>query len=276
MENTEVAYLGPPGTYSHLVAEKRFGSKHNYVSMSTILDVCSYVSRKRGRWGIIPIENSSGGAIHETIDILMANKPKVYITEELSLNVRLALIGQKEQKIQTLYSHFAPLEHCVAWIRSSLPKVRRCVVASTAAAAQRAASEDGGAALGSRRLAKLYDLDILHYPVQADIPNITSFLVITGRKVPVERPVKTTIAIRLPNKSGGLCTFLEILRNEDVNMSRLISRPIRGCPRQYAFLVDVEGGISMPSVKRALSVAKHVTDELRVVGSYPCRRQYNS
>ena len=276
MKNTEVAYLGPPGTYSHLVAEKRFGSKHKYVPMSTILDVCLYVSRKRGRWGVIPIENSSGGAIHETIDILMANKPRVYITEELSLNVKLALIGRKGRKIRTLYSHFAPLEHCVAWIRKSLPKVRRCVVASTAAAAQRAVAEDDGAALGSRRLAKLYGLDVLHYPVEADIPNITSFLVITGRKIDVMRPVKTTLAVRLSNKPGGLCTFLEILRNEDVNMSRLISRPIRGCPRQYAFLVDVEGGVSLSAVKKALSAARRVTDELRVVGSYPCRQQYKS
>ena len=107
----EVAFLGPLGTYSHLVAEKRFGRKSTLIPLPSILDVCSYVSRHGERHGVVPIENSSGGAIYETVDILLTNRPKVHILEELTLNVHLALIGRKNTRLDVLYSHFAPMEH---------------------------------------------------------------------------------------------------------------------------------------------------------------------
>jgi prephenate dehydratase len=276
MSKIEVAYLGPKGTYSHLVAEKRFGIKTDQVPLTTVHDICSYVSKKPSRRGIVPIENSSGGAIYETVDILLANDPPIHIEEELSLNVKLALLGKKNSKIKTLYSHFAPLEHCAPWIRKNLPCVARKVVTSTAVAAQRAADEDNSGSLGSRKLAQIYKLDILKYPVEVDIPNITTFLVISGRRFNPTGKSKTTVAIKLPNKPGSLCDFLDKFRAENVNLSRLISRPIRGCPKEYAFLVDLEGSISLPKVKRALAAAKQTCAELRIVGSFPALRSYKS
>ena len=276
MASTQVAYLGPMGTYSHLIVEKRFGTSCKAVPLPTILDICTFVSKGSDRMGVVPIENSSGGTIYETVDILLASKPKVFVTEELSLEVKLALIGCKGERIKVLYSHFAPLEHAIAWVKRHLPKVEKRVVVSTAAAAQRAAAERHAAALGSRKLAPLYDLDVIHYPVQADIPNITSFLVIAGRKRKILKPTKTTLAVRLPNKPGSLCTFLEKFRDENVDLSRLISRPLRGRPREYAFLVDIAGSSLSPPVKRALKEAGQVSMELRVVGSYPSRRRYKS
>jgi prephenate dehydratase len=276
MSDTGVAYLGPPGTYSHLVAEKRFGKRAGLRPYPTILDICYAVSRRRVSRGIVPIENSSGGAIHETVDILLTHNPRVYIAEELSLLVRLALIGHPGRRIQTLYSHFAPLEHCAGWLRRHLPKAQRRVVASTASAAERAAAEDGAAALGSRRLASMYGLKVLHYPVEADVPNITSFLVVVPRRPEPERPTKTTLAVRLPNRPGALCSLLETFRDENVNLSRLISRPIRGCPREYAFLVDIAGNPGTPRVKRALDNARKASTQMRLAGSYPTRRAYTS
>lgn len=276
MASTQVAYLGPAGTYSHLIVEKRFGAGCKAVPLPTILDICSFVSRNERSMGVVPIENSSGGTIYETVDILLANKPHVFVAEEVSLEVKLALIGCKGERIKVLYSHFAPLEHAIAWVRRHLPKVEKRVVVSTAMAAQRAAAERHAAALGSRKLAPLYDLDVIHYPVEADIPNITSFLVIAGRKRKVVKPTKTTLAVKLPNEPGSLCTFLETFRDENVDLSRLISRPLRGRPREYAFLVDIAGAASLPPVKRALREARKVSVELRVVGSYPSRRRYKS
>ncbi len=272
----EVAYLGPEGTYSHLVAEKRFGPAARYVAMPTILDVCTHVARRPGRRGIIPIENSSGGAIHETVDILLAQKPRVVIEEELSLEVRLALLGHRGEKIKNLYSHFAPLDHCATWIRKNLPAVTRHVVTSTAAAAQQAHAEPGAAALGSRRLAALYDLDLLVFPVEADVPNLTAFLAIGALPHGNDRRFKTTLAAKLPNHPGALCTFLETFRTESVNLSRIISRPIRGSPREYAFMVDIDGAPRTPRLKRALAAAKKTCVELRQVGAYPLHKAYKS
>ena len=168
------------------------------------------------------------------------------------------------------------MEHSATWIRKNLPKVRREVVTSTAAAALHAAGHPEAAALGNRRLARMYNLNILHYPVEADIPNITSFLAISGGKTAPVRPNKTTLAAKLPNIPGSLCTFLEVFRNADVNLSRLISRPIRGCPKEYAFLVDIQGGTDKPHITKTIAAARKTCTELRVVGSYPARRHYKS
>jgi len=276
MAIAEVAYLGPAGTYSHLVASKRYGRNCKLVPLPTITDVCFYVSGKPSKHAIVPIENSSGGAIYEIVDILLANKPPVHIVEELTIEVMLALLGHKGERIRTLYSHFAPLEHCDTWLRRHLPKVERHVVTSTAIAAQRASSEQSASALGSRRLARIYNLNVIHYPVEAAVPNITVFIAIGGKRKPIPGSSKTTLAVKLPNRPGSLCAFLEPFKDEKVNLSRLISRPIRGCPREYAFLVDIEGATHTPKVKRALAIAAKSCAQLRVVGSYPARRPYKS
>jgi len=136
--------------------------------------------------------------------------------------------------------------------------------------------EDHAAALGNRRLARLYNLQVLEYPVEADCPNITLFLAIGGRERTIRGATKSTLAVKLPNTPGALCTFLEAFRAEGVNLSRIISRPIRGCPREYAFLVDIDGSVALPEAKRALKVARRSSVEIRVVGSYPVGKEYKS
>jgi chorismate mutase / prephenate dehydratase len=276
MSSQEVAYLGPEGTYSHLVAEKRFGAGRRLVPLPTIQEVCLFVAEKSSRRGIVPIENSSGGAIYETVDILMANHPPVCVVEEISLNVRLALLGHKGEKIKTLYSHFAPLEHCTTWLGRNLPHVERHVVNSTAMAAQMASGDRHSAAIGSRRSATLWGLDVIEYPLQADVPNITVFLAIGGRRTLQPSSSKISLAVKLLNQPGALCTFLETFRNEGVNLSRLISRPIRGCPGQYAFMVDVEGSPMQPHVKWAMGHARKASSELRIIGAYPLHEPFTS
>lgn len=273
----EIGYLGPEGTYSHQVAEKRFGAESSLIPLPSILDVCRFVSGRGERRGIIPIENSSGGAIYETVDVLLLNSPRIYVQEELSLDVKLALLGRRGEKIKTLYSHFVPIEHCAPWIRKHLPRVAKKVTSSTAAAAEKAASEPNAAALGSRKLAGRYGLEVLEYPVEADIPNITTFLSITGRSRPVTgRNMRTTLAVKLPNSPGALWTFLDAFRQNSINLSRIISRPLRGCPKEYAFLVDVQGAVTDPRVIRSLALARKTSVNIRVSGSYPCKLPYKS
>jgi prephenate dehydratase len=185
MAKQTVAFLGPLGTYSHLVTEKRFGKNSELVPLSGILDVCTFVARHKGSKGIIPIENSSGGTIHETIDILLTRRPRIYIEEELTLHVRLALLGHRDCPIKKLHSHFVPLEHCSSWIRKNIGRnVDKIAEPSTAIAAVHATVDPYAAALGGRHLAKQFGLEILEFPVESETPNITTFVVITNRKHP--------------------------------------------------------------------------------------------
>lgn len=277
MAKKTVAFLGPEGTYSHLVAEKRFGRKANMVPLGTISDVFAYVTRHRGTFGVVPVENSSGGVITETIDILLSTPKRLQVMEELGLNVKLALLGHRNRKIARVYSHFAPIEHCKTWLKAQLPDAERVVVSSTAAAARQAADDPDGAALSSRRMAQKTGLSILRYPVEEDVPNLTTFLVIGDKppKRPLQAP-KTSLSVRLPNVPGSLCSFLEAFRIANINLNRIASRPIRGSLRQYAFLVDIEGDCRAKHIAATLIVARKACAELNVVGCFHSRKPYTS
>jgi chorismate mutase / prephenate dehydratase len=276
MSKQTVAFLGPLGTYSHLVTCKRFGKDADLIPLLGILDICAYVSRTPGAKGVVPIENSSGGTIHETVDILLNNRPHVCIEEELSLHVKLALLGHKACPIKRLHSHFIPLEHCAPWIKKNLGRVELKEETSTAIAAAHVTVDPYAAALAGRHLAKQFGLDILEFPVESGIPNITTFVVISSKKTEQPQRSKITLSIRLPNQPGSLYRLLGAFEKENVNLSRLVSRPIRGVHKEYAFLVDLDGDIDSPTVKRALSAARKQATAVRVCGAYPCRKPYRS
>ena len=271
-----IAFLGPLGTYSHLVASKRFGRGVELMPLAGVADVCRWVSRHPGALGVIPIENSSGGAINETVDILLDNRPRVYVVEELALDVKLALLGREGYPVRRLHSHFVPLEHCAGWIGRHLGRVETRAEASTALAAAHVTIDPHAAALGGRHLARQFGLDVLAFPVESDTPNITTFVVVTGRKPAPAPSAKITLSVRLPNDPGSLYRFLGVFEERAVNLSRLVSRPVRGVPGQYAFLVDLEGDITTPPVRRALAEARRRSEALRVCGAFPRGRTYRS
>ncbi|HMP88920.1 MAG TPA: prephenate dehydratase domain-containing protein [Kiritimatiellia bacterium] len=271
-----VAYLGPSGTFSELMAQKRFGKNIERVPFPGIYEVFEYVRTHKNGVGIVPIENSSGGTIYETIDCLVETRRPLVIREELSLQVRLALLGHKGEKINTLYSHFAPMQHCDPWIRKHLPRVERKETASTAVAAETVATNRHAAALGMKQAAKRYGLDILEFPVQPEVPNLTQFVCIGHRGPAFKDAVKTSLIVTLHNRPGSLCEFLEIFRDHRVNMTRLLSRPMIGRPKSYIFFIDIEGTPENQNVGKALGKAKKVAESLRDAGSYPVRRPYLS
>ena len=174
-----VAFLGPEGTFAHFAAKKRFGEDAKLIPALSIADVFEAVAKKkRASFGIVPIENSSGGTIYETVDRLVDAKNKLIVQEALSINVRLALLGKTKKNIRVVYSHFAPLFHCKAWLLKQFPGVELVTQASTATAIQKAASTPDAAAVGNRDAAKRYGLKVLKFPIQQDIKNVTQFFVL--------------------------------------------------------------------------------------------------
>lgn len=271
-----VAYLGPEGTFSHLVARKHFGPSARLVPQASVYDVFAYVHGGAQRTGLVPIENSSGGTIYETIDGLVEQAGKISVREELSLNVRLALLGHRGETIRNLYSHFVPLQHVQPWVRQHLPGVRQHRVASTSRAAELAAADSGSAALGTREAARRYKLQILQFPVHSEVPNITEFIVVGKKRAPAPRSTKTSLLVTLENRPGSLLDFLQAFKDSGVNLTRLLSRPIIGQPKSYLFVVDVQGTPEMPLVKQALAAARRAARSLTVLGVYPVRKMYAS
>ncbi len=275
---TRVSYLGPEGTYSHKIARERFPRGAVFLPHSTIAQVFESVVRGGAEFAIVPIENSSGGTVYDTVDILVDPgfpHERMGIVEELSMEVRLALLGRGEiGRIKKVYSHFAPLKHCESWIRKNLQGAVPCPVNSTTVAALAAASEDGAAAIASREAARKYGLKVLRYPLAEDLRNITQFILLGERGG--RGGAKTTIVFGLRDKPGSLYEFVGVFAGRRINLTRIISRPIPGEPGQYVFLIDFQGTPSKPAVTEALrEVGKHSVF-VRNLGSYPVRKTYTS
>jgi len=269
MEVKELTYLGPEGTYTQQIAEMRFGENIKMLPASTIFDACEYVKNNSGAYAVVPIENSSGGSIMPTIDILL-NDDKLAVVESMTLVVRLALLGSEKERIKHIYSHFAPFKHCAGWLKKNYPDVLCHEVSSTAEGALRAQKNSESAVLGSVRLSNYYDVKVLEYPIAQDIVNETEFVLLTsvstndGNK----QGEKTSLAVELKNGPGSLCAFLIPFKETGVNLTRIISRPVYGVPSEYAFYIDIKGNREDESVKRALDEAVTHCDSLRIIGSY--------
>lgn len=286
MPSAAVAYLGPEGTFSHLVALRRY-PKNPGLPCATISEVFHAVRSGEATFGIVPIENSSGGTITETVDLIIEQAPLIRISEELALDVRLALLGKKGAKfpsLKALYSHVMPLRHHRDWILGNLPGVRMVESSSTAEAARKAARSATSAALAAPGAAALYGLSILKFPVRPEAVNVTHFFVIASSpaKDAVKSPVaakarrKTAIVAALPQTSGSLHGFLGPFARAGVNLCRIVSRPVPGQPETYVFYLEVEGSADEPKVRKALAGARKLAVRLEIPGSYPTRPRYRS
>lgn len=278
MSACEIVYLGPPGTFTFEVARKRFGrSGHKFVSEETVGGVCRHVAAKRASKGIVPIDNSSGGTIYPSVDALLDEGLGLNIEEELSLDVKLALLGKRGATIRKIYTHFAPKAHCKEWLDATYPNAELIETSSTSAAAREASRDVNSAAISNRAAAAVYHLDVLKHPIPTSIEvNVTHFFVITRGRTKQPRASKTSLAVWLKNSPGSLCGFLKPLSDARINLSRIISRPIEGKPREFAFLIDVDQSIGRRSLANALDDAKKHAVRLRILGSYPCFRTYAS
>lgn len=275
LSNTSVGYLGPEGTFSHLVAKKRFGRTARLIPCEGIYEIFEFVQKGGNHLGIAPIENSTGGTIFETIDCLVEFAGRLHIREELSLNVKLALLG-REGPIRRIYSHYVPLHHCRNWIKKHFPDAELHETDSTAIAAQRAAAEADAAAIGTREAGRRLGLEVLAFPVESEVPNITDFVLIGVQDAPEPRARKTSLLVMLENRPGSLFDFLAAFKRGNVNLTRLISRPIIGQPKSYWFVVDIEGTPAKKRVAASLEEARAAACRMDILGVYPVRRMYAS
>jgi len=281
----KVAYLGPEGTFSHLIALKRF-PKRSGLPMTTITEVFHAVHSGLAQLGVVPIENSSGGTITETVDLLIEQAGKIFINEELALDVRLALLGHVGTafgELKSVYSHVMPLRHHRDWIMENLPGVTMIESSSTAEAAKKAALSVTSVALAAPGAAELYGLSVLKFPVRPEAVNVTHFFVIsaTSSKSPKQKPTKekrckTAIVAALAQTSGSLHRFLGPFDHAGVNLCRIVSRPVPGQPETYVFYLEIEGSAEDAKVKKALAGARRLSVRLELPGSYVTRPRYRS
>jgi chorismate mutase / prephenate dehydratase len=274
--NPSIACLGPDGSFSHLLTQQRFPDAKVQL-MANIGEVFDYLGSHPDALGLVPIENSSGGFIIDTVDRLVDERCHLKIIEELTLDVKLALLGKPGAVLQTIHSHAMPFFHCDEWLRANYPDAKRVIEASTAKAAEKAATQAGAAAIGPRQNAERHGLALLHFPIAGEVPNITQFYLLGHQEnIASTANNRTALVVELPDRAGSLCRFLTPLSDAGVNLKRLESRPIRGQPNKYRFYIEIEGSPAESSFQSALEQTRTDGAMIRSVGSYPAGRRFES
>jgi chorismate mutase/prephenate dehydratase len=264
-----VAFLGPLGTFSESAAAKHFGHAARFSPQMSIDDIFREVEAGHADFAVVPVENSTEGAIGRTLDLLMASPLKVCGEVVLRIHQHLMSREASLESIATVYSHAQSLAQCHEWLGRALPGARRVPVGSNAQAAQLAAAEAGTAALAGEAAAERYGLAILAGNVEDEPNNTTRFLVLGRQEVKPSGRDKTSLIMSTPNRTGSLHELLAPFSEAGVSMTRLESRPARHTLWEYVFYVDVEGHRDDPPVARALTeLARHAA-YLKVLGSYP-------
>ncbi len=267
-EPLKIAYLGPQYTFTHMAALQQFGAGGQLISCNSITEVFRAVQREQADYGIIPIENSTGGVVPETLDCFLDSQ--LLISRELYVPVHLCAAGRCAwEDVTTLYSHPQPLSQGRQWLHENLPTVAIENVASTAVAAQRAAEDPRGLAITTKLAAQSYELEILADNIEDEPTNRTRFFVIGSDDAEATGRDKTSIVFTTAHQAGALHAALAPLETYDINMTFIQSRPARGRLWEYVFFVDFEGHRSQPRIQQALDALAEQCPLLQVLGSYP-------
>jgi chorismate mutase/prephenate dehydratase len=268
-EPVRVAFLGPAGTFTHAAARELFGLAARYTEATTIDSVFDAVRRGDATYGVVPIENSTEGAVTPAIDALIESG--LMIRRELVLQIGQCLMSTAAglTEIERVYSHPQALAQCRVWLAKHLASAQLVQTPSTAAAAREALADAAGAAIGSRLAAELYGVPVLRDNVQDLAENATRFVMIAMEDAPRTGRDKTTIAFAVHDDAGALLRVLEVFRDHGINLSRIESRPSRQRAWDYVFLTDLDGHRDDENVAAALAVLAARCPMLRSLGSYP-------
>lgn len=267
-EDLKIACLGPEGTWSHQAAIAKFGASVEYQLQFNLEDVFDAVERGKADYGVVPIENSSGGAVTDTLD-RFAESP-LTICAEILQPIENNLISKiPREEIKEIHSHPQVISQCRDWLARTMHGIELVKTSSTAKAAQNAATQPGVAALGSALLAQIHDLDVLEESIQDVANNTTRFLVINEKTCPPTGKDRTSLVFSVGNAPGALRNALAPFDDFQVNMSKIESRPSRRQNWEYLFFVDVAGHCEDDTLVAALKHLRKECSFVKLLGSYP-------
>jgi chorismate mutase/prephenate dehydratase len=280
-----IGFLGPLGSYSHLAAVRHFGSSVEFDDLRAIGGVFTEVARGHVDYGLVPIENSVFGGIHETLEAFQQFHNDVCVYAEVQLEVHHALLANcAPSQIGKIYSKPEVFGQCRTWLATQYPHAELLPEASSSAAVIRAAKakqskgkgRTGIAAIGSTLAGEMYDVNVLFENIEDNTHNITRFYVLSKHPA---KPVgkddkgrpgdKTAMMFTTMNEPGALVSVLSVLQRAGINLTHIDKRPSGRSNWQYTFFIDAEGHIDDPWFAAAVAQAKGICRELHVLGSFP-------
>lgn len=264
-----IAYLGPPGTFSEQAVLGHFGSGIEPIACASIDEVFRAAEAGTADFGVVPVENSTEGAVNRTLDLFLESPLRV--SGEVSVPVEHCLMNLAGDldRIERVLAHPQALAQCAGWLSAHLPRAERVPVASNAEGARLAAADPAAAAIAAAGAAARYGLEVVRRAIQDVAGNRTRFAVIGRYECSPSGADQTTLILSVPDEAGAVHRLIEPLARHDVSMKRFESRPARQSRWEYYFYIDLIGHVDDPPVAAALVELKRNAAFYKVVGAYP-------
>jgi chorismate mutase/prephenate dehydratase len=269
-KNCKVAYAGVPGAYAHAAMIQYFGEDVNGSNVSTFRQVLEEVESGRADYGVIPIENTTAGAVTDAYDSLL--EAEVYIVAQTDVQINHALLGLPGSTIadiKTVYSHPQGLMQSAQFLETH-PQWNRISMSNTAVSAKKVIEmqDSSCAAIASVTAAKIYGLDVLQEHLNISNQNTTRFFIVSRKNQYSSQAKRTCLSFEIPHEKGSLYEMLSHFIYNGVNMSKIESRPVPGENWSYRFVVELEGRIDETGVVNALQGVGAEAHNVKILGCY--------
>jgi len=271
----KVGFFGSPGSFSEEAMLKYFGTIENPNAYDEFEDIFVAVKNNEIKYGILPIENSSTGAISQVYDLIY--KYGFYIVGEECIKINQHLIGIKGTTLDTIkevYSHPQPIEQSTEFLKNHSDwKLIPFHSTSVSAKLISDLKDTSKAVIASNRSASIYNLDIIKENINNKSDNSTRFIVIS-KKIETDASCnKVSVVFSLEHKAGTLYKLLRHFAENNINMMKIESRPMEKGAWKYFLYVDFEGNVESEKITKALKLIEQSSAYFKLIGGY---RKYNS
>ncbi len=266
-----VAYWGPPGTYTNMAAIATFGMSTTYQPADSIQDVFQAVEHGNTDYGVVPVENSVAGIVPETLDMFPQTNVKICAEQYIPIHHHLLSVATSLDQIERVYSGPQPAGQCKRWLRANLPNAQIVESMPTSKAAERALSDPNGAAIANKLGAETVGIPVLIEHIQDNPHNRTRFLIIGYNEPAKTGKDKTSVMFNLRNRPGELVRALGAFEANGVNLMMIESRPAQRATFEYIFYADCNGHRTDSALITAMETLRGYALETTILGSYPYR-----
>ncbi|WP_345798506.1 prephenate dehydratase [Castellaniella sp. MT123] len=264
-----VAFLGPQGSFSEQAAYEHFGQAITGLRCDSFDEVFRVVEAGQADVGMVPVENSTEGAVNRSLDLLLNSSLKVLGERTIRIHHNLLTLTGGLEGVRQVLGHPQALAQCQGWLSRNHPGLERLPVASNAQAARMAADDPACAAIAGDAAAAAWGLSAVVNGIQDDPQNQTRFLAVGPHDAGPTGRDKTSLILAVPNRAGAVYEMLAPLSRHDVSMTRFESRPARTGQWEYYFYVDLLGHHQDEPVSQALAELRQQVAFFKILGSYP-------
>lgn len=267
--DTRIVCFGEHGAFTEQAMEEVFGKEITAFNKESFREVMEAVANGDAKYGVLPIENTSTGGISDIYDLLVEYDVTVVAEHVIRVEQNLmGLPGTTLNDINMVYSHPQGLMQCAKFFEEH-SDIEPKSVASTSGAARKVAEEGDGshAAIGSKRAAETFGLEVIQPSINYESQNYTRFIIITNQKIFLSDANKLSLCFDIKHQAGALYTVLSSFYYNNLNLTKIESRPIENKTWEYHFFVDVEGNINSPGVGNVLASMREVVSKLSILGN---------